>query len=92
MIKAAIDEPFSERQWWDFLTSCSWFMDQENVLRDQVELYRDTGRLADSPHRSTRAAQPLRLASRTGNRLRRTAERVPKKPFHRARDSKHARN
>ncbi|MEV4177002.1 hypothetical protein [Nonomuraea sp. NPDC049709] len=46
VIKAAIDEPFSARQWNDFLTSSPWFMEQAGFLRDQMRLYRGTGRLA----------------------------------------------
>ncbi|MCG5215596.1 hypothetical protein [Streptosporangium sp. KLBMP 9127] len=46
VIKAAIDEPVSRRQWHDFLTSSPWFMRQSGFLRDQMRLYRDTGRLA----------------------------------------------
>ncbi|SEG99978.1 hypothetical protein SAMN05444920_114254 [Nonomuraea solani] len=46
VIKAAIDAPFPQRQWNDFLTSSPWFMDQAGFLRDQMRLYRGTGRLA----------------------------------------------
>ncbi|KAB8192789.1 hypothetical protein FH608_025350 [Nonomuraea phyllanthi] len=46
VIKAAIDEPFSRRQWDDFLASCPWFTSQAGFLRDQMRLYRGTGRLA----------------------------------------------
>jgi hypothetical protein len=46
VIKAAIDSPFSERQWTDFLTGSPWFMSQSGFLRDQMRLYRGTGRLA----------------------------------------------
>ncbi|WP_433443808.1 hypothetical protein [Nonomuraea sp. CA-141351] len=46
VIKAAIDEPFSERQWNDFLSSSPWFTSQSGFLRDQMRLYRGTGRLA----------------------------------------------
>ncbi|GAA3246288.1 hypothetical protein [Nonomuraea helvata] len=46
VIKAAIDKPFSERKWDDFLTSSPWFTSQAGFLRDQLRLYRSTGRLA----------------------------------------------
>ncbi|WP_237107501.1 hypothetical protein [Nonomuraea sp. MG754425] len=46
VIKAAIDEPFSPRQWDDFLTGSPWFMEQADFLSEQMKLYRDTGRLA----------------------------------------------
>ncbi|WP_205856596.1 hypothetical protein [Phytoactinopolyspora endophytica] len=46
VIGAAIDDPFSERQWSDFLTSSDWFMEQSTFLHDQMKMYRDTGRLA----------------------------------------------
>ncbi|MEV0829544.1 hypothetical protein [Nonomuraea rubra] len=46
VIKAAIDEPFSRKQWNDFLTGSPWFMEQAGFLRSQLALYRGTGRLA----------------------------------------------
>ncbi|MEV1238488.1 hypothetical protein ACIBO2_44790 [Nonomuraea sp. NPDC050022] len=46
VIKAAIDKPFTERKWDDFLNSSPWFTSQANFLRDQMKLYRGTGRLA----------------------------------------------
>jgi hypothetical protein len=46
VIKAAIDKPFSERKWDDFLNSSPWFTAQAGFLRDQMKLYRGTGRLA----------------------------------------------
>ncbi|WP_220446832.1 hypothetical protein [Nonomuraea deserti] len=46
VIKAAIDDPFPQRKWRDFLTSCPWFTSQSTFLRDQMRLYRGTGRLA----------------------------------------------
>ncbi|MFD1535490.1 hypothetical protein [Nonomuraea guangzhouensis] len=46
VIKAAIDAPFSERKWDDFLKSSPWFTGQAGFLRDQMKLYRGTGRLA----------------------------------------------
>ncbi|PSL06849.1 hypothetical protein CLV30_102238 [Haloactinopolyspora alba] len=45
-IRAAIENPVGQREWQDFLTSSDWFMKQSDFLRDQVELYRSTGRLA----------------------------------------------
>ncbi|WP_205856597.1 hypothetical protein [Phytoactinopolyspora endophytica] len=44
--KAAIENPFSERQWHDFLASSEWFMAQSSYLHDQMNMYRGTGRLA----------------------------------------------
>ncbi|WP_220449051.1 hypothetical protein [Nonomuraea mesophila] len=46
VIKAAIDEPFPQRKWRDFLTSSPWFTSRSTFLRDQMRLYRGTGRLA----------------------------------------------
>lgn len=46
VIRAAIEEPFSEREWTDFLYSSPWFVEHEHFLRDQMALYRGTGRLA----------------------------------------------
>ncbi|MBF8189453.1 hypothetical protein ITP53_27700 [Nonomuraea sp. K274] len=46
VIKAAIDEPFGQRKWNDFLTSSPWFTSQAGFLQDQLRLYRSTGRLA----------------------------------------------
>ncbi|MEV0612115.1 hypothetical protein AB0I81_02255 [Nonomuraea sp. NPDC050404] len=45
VIKAAIDKPFSAEQWDDFLTGSTWFMEQADFLRQQMALYRGTGRL-----------------------------------------------
>ncbi|MFI0449339.1 hypothetical protein [Actinomadura sp. 6N118] len=46
VIKAAIGTPFSERKWADFLGACPWFAKQSGFLREQMKLYRGTGRLA----------------------------------------------
>ncbi|WP_433514832.1 hypothetical protein ACQP2T_03930 [Nonomuraea sp. CA-143628] len=46
VIKAAIDKPFTEQKWDDFLNSSPWFTSQKNFLRDQMKLYKGTGRLA----------------------------------------------
>jgi hypothetical protein len=50
VIAAAIEDPFTEQQWRDFLTSSPWFMAQSDFLRQQLGLYRDTGRLAVSTY------------------------------------------
>ncbi len=44
-VKGAIDEPVSQQEWNDFLTSSDWFMQQASFLRDQMDMYRETGRL-----------------------------------------------
>jgi len=46
VIRAAIEQPFPQQQWDDFLASSPWFESQKHFLRDQVERFRDTGRLA----------------------------------------------
>ncbi|MBO2448541.1 hypothetical protein J4573_15670 [Actinomadura barringtoniae] len=46
VIKAAINKPFTERKWADFLAASPWFANNASFLRDQMRLYRGTGRLA----------------------------------------------
>ncbi|MFC5240779.1 hypothetical protein [Streptomyces atrovirens] len=46
VIQAAIERPFPQRQWDDFLSSSPWYESQRHFLRDQVEKFRATGRLA----------------------------------------------
>jgi hypothetical protein len=45
-IAAAIDTPFTQEQWNDFLATSTWFQSQKTFLRDQVGRFRQTGRLA----------------------------------------------
>jgi hypothetical protein len=46
VIRAATEQPFPQQQWNDFLASSPWFESQKHFLRDQLERFRDTGRLA----------------------------------------------
>jgi hypothetical protein len=46
VLRSATEEPFSQKKWDDFLSMSPWFADNKNYLRDQVEQFRKTGRLA----------------------------------------------
>jgi hypothetical protein len=46
VVADAIDTPFCQREWTDFLASCTWFQDNRTFLTDQVGRFRDTGKLA----------------------------------------------
>ena len=46
VVGAAIEDPFTEEQWSDFLRSSDWFMEHSDFLHHQMELFRDTERLA----------------------------------------------
>jgi hypothetical protein len=46
VVRAATDHPFPQQQWNDLLASSPWFENHKHFLRDQVQRFRDTGRLA----------------------------------------------
>jgi hypothetical protein len=46
IIHSALDRPFPQQQWDDFLLSNPWFSRNGDHLRQQVETFRGTGRLA----------------------------------------------
>ncbi|MBB4839625.1 hypothetical protein HNP52_002694 [Sphingomonas kyeonggiensis] len=46
VIKAALETPFSKPQWDEFLSQSPWFESRKHYLRNQMKLFRDTGRLA----------------------------------------------
>ena len=46
VIGEAIDRPFSSRKWNDLLSQSSWFEAKKHLLRDEMERFRSTGRLA----------------------------------------------
>jgi hypothetical protein len=46
VIKDAIDHPFPQQKWDDFLAMTPWFEGNKNYLQDQVQKFRKTGRLA----------------------------------------------
>ena len=46
VIKGAIDQPFPQQKWDDFLSLTPWFEDHKYYLREQVEKFRGTGKLA----------------------------------------------
>lgn len=46
VIKNAIRHPFTQQRWDNFLSMSSWFADNKNFLRDQVDNLRATGKLA----------------------------------------------
>lgn len=46
VVKQAIDEPFPQQKWDDFTTMTPWLHDHAGYLREQLERFRRTGRLA----------------------------------------------
>jgi hypothetical protein len=46
VIRAATERPFPQQQWNDFLAASPWYESHKHFLRDQVQRFRDTGRLA----------------------------------------------
>ncbi|WP_143219836.1 hypothetical protein [Actinomadura sp. CNU-125] len=46
VIGEAIERPFPQRKWNEFLAQSPWFEAKEHFLRDQTERFRSTGRLA----------------------------------------------
>jgi hypothetical protein len=46
VIKNALDKPFPQQQWYDFLRTSPWFENNKNFLRDQTQTFRATGKLA----------------------------------------------
>lgn len=46
IIKAALETPFSKPQWDEFLSQSQWFESRKHYLRNQMTMFRDTGRLA----------------------------------------------
>jgi hypothetical protein len=46
VIRSALETPFPRQQWDDFLKESPWFESRKHYLRNQMKLFRDTGRLA----------------------------------------------
>ncbi|MBB5159219.1 hypothetical protein [Saccharopolyspora phatthalungensis] len=46
VVRAAIDHPVPQQQWNDFLSSSPWYEQHKHFLRDQVQRFRNTGKLA----------------------------------------------
>lgn len=44
--KSAIQHPFPQAEWNDFLTSCPWFENNKNFMSDIMTYFRNTGRCA----------------------------------------------
>lgn len=46
VIKAALDKPFPKAEWDAFLAQSPWFETRKHYLRNQMKIFRDSGRLA----------------------------------------------
>jgi hypothetical protein len=46
VIRAATEQPFPQQKWNDFLSASPWYESQKDFLREQMERFRATGRLA----------------------------------------------
>lgn len=56
VIKQAIAKPFPQQQWEQFMASNPWFANQHDYLRNQVERFRRTGKLAVATYGVTQGA------------------------------------
>jgi hypothetical protein len=46
VIEAALERPVAKQRWDDFLSMSPWFENRKHYLRNQMKMFRDTGRLA----------------------------------------------
>ncbi len=46
VVRSAIENPFPQQQWDEFLAMSPWYQEHKHFLRDQVQRFRDTGKLA----------------------------------------------
>lgn len=46
VVKAALEEPFAKPIWDEYLAKSPWFESRKHYLRNQMKIFRDTGRLA----------------------------------------------
>lgn len=46
VIRSALDKPFPKAKWDDFLSASPWFESRKHYLRNQMKMFRDTGKLA----------------------------------------------
>ena len=46
VIKSALNEPFPQERWYDFLRTSPWFENNKNYLSEQMGKFRATGKLA----------------------------------------------
>jgi hypothetical protein len=60
VIRSAVDRPFPQRQWDEFLWSNPWFDQNRNYLRQQVETFRGTGRLAVATYAAVQGTAMVR--------------------------------
>jgi hypothetical protein len=58
VIEASIQRPFTQEQWDYFLATSAWFQSQKTFLRDQVQRFRQTGRLAVATY-AFRQGEPM---------------------------------
>jgi hypothetical protein len=59
-IRSALDRPFTQRRWDEFLRSNPWFSQHEDYLRQQVETFRGTRRLAVATYAAVQGAANVR--------------------------------
>ncbi|WP_198961543.1 hypothetical protein [Pseudonocardia sp. MH-G8] len=60
VVRSAVDRPFPQQQWDDFLRSNPWFARNGDYLRRQVEAFRGTGRLAVATYAAVQGAAAAR--------------------------------
>lgn len=60
VLRGAVDRPFPQQQWDDFLRSSPWFSEHAGYLRRQVETFRGTGRLAVATYAAVQGTVSVR--------------------------------
>ncbi|MGP3985832.1 hypothetical protein [Streptomyces sp. 3N207] len=59
-IRQAIEHPWPQRQWHDFLAMSSWYASHRHYLRNQLKQFRDTGRLAVATYQVVQGAPSVK--------------------------------
>ncbi|GAA2674189.1 hypothetical protein [Streptomyces lunalinharesii] len=59
-LKQAVAHPVPEQQWRDFLSMSAWYESHRHFMRDQVDRFRSTGRLAVATYGIAQAAAMVR--------------------------------
>ncbi|MEW1679447.1 hypothetical protein AB0O47_40275, partial [Streptomyces noursei] len=60
LLKQAVAHPVPAQQWRDFLTMSPWYASHQHFLRNQVDRFRSTGRLAVATYGVAQAAAMVR--------------------------------
>ncbi|MFS2109277.1 hypothetical protein ACCC88_06305 [Sphingomonas sp. Sphisp140] len=58
IVKASLETPFSKAQWDEFLSQSPWLESRKHFVANQMQVFRDTGRLAVATIAFTQGAAP----------------------------------